>query len=491
MMKSGFEFDNSYARELRGFYVPSKAAEVPEPGLLKLNRGLAVELGLDPDALTSRRGAAIFAGNETPEGASPLAQVYAGHQFGGFVPRLGDGRAILLGEVLDRNGRRRDIQLKGSGRTSFSRGGDGKATIGPVLREHLISEAMHALGIPTTRALASVVTGERIVRGGELPGAVLTRVAASHIRIGTFQFFAARGEVEKVRQLADYSIGRHYPELRDSDNPYLELLIAVRDAHAQLIARWMHVGFVHGVMNTDNMAISGETIDYGPCAFIDNYDPDAVFSSIDTLGRYAYGQQPLIAHWNLGRFAETLLPLIDADMDRAIQLASDAVNGFVDQYVAYWLDGMRAKLGLATTEEEDLEVANGFLAALEDQNADYTLAFRRLSGAVRGDYAPLRTLLEDASAFDSWAGRWRARLSRESVSVEARAQAMDRVNPIYIPRNHKVEEALKDAGERQAIERFEILLDILENPYEEKEGLEDYASPAPVGCGPYRTFCGT
>ncbi len=487
MVSGGFDFDNTYARELRGFYVPAKAAEAPHPSLLKLNRGLAAELGLDPDVLTSGHGAAIFAGNETPEGASPLAQAYAGHQFGGFVPRLGDGRALLLGEVIDRKGKRRDIQLKGSGRTSFSRGGDGKAAVGPVLREYLISEAMHALGIPTTRALAGVATGERIVRGEELPGAVLTRVAASHIRIGTFQFFAARGEVEKVRQLADYSFARHYPELRDSDNPYLEFLMAVRDAQAQLIARWMHVGFVHGVMNTDNMAISGETIDYGPCAFIDTYDPDAVFSSIDTLGRYAYGQQPLIAHWNLGRLAETLLPLIDADVDRAIQLAGDAVNGFVDRYVAHWLDGMRAKLGLAGSEDDDLELANGFLAALEGQNADYTLAFRRLSDAFRGNDTPLRTLLDDASAYDSWAVRWRRRLGRESLSAEA----MDRVNPIYIPRNHKVEETLTAAVESQALEPFEILLEVLESPYDEKEGLEAYASPAPPSFGRYRTFCGT
>ena len=491
MTNVGFEFDNSYARELQGFYVPSKAAAVPEPRLLKLNHGLASELGLDPGALTSGHGAAIFAGNETPAGASPLAQAYAGHQFGGFVPRLGDGRALLLGEVLDRNGERRDIQLKGSGRTSFSRGGDGKATIGPVLREYLISEAMHALGIPTTRALASVSTGERIVRGEGLPGAVLTRVAASHIRIGTFQFFAARGEVEKVKQLADYSIARHYPELGDSESPYLGFLTAVRDAQAQLIARWMHVGFVHGVMNTDNMAISGETIDYGPCAFIDAYDPNAVFSSIDTRGRYAYARQPLIARWNLGRLAETLLPLIDTDMDRAIRLAGDAVNGFVDQYVAYWLDGMRAKLGLADSEDDDLELANGFLAALEGQNADYTLAFRRLSDAVRGDDARLRTLLDDGSAYDSWAVRWRTRLSRESVSAEARAKAMDRVNPIYVPRNHKVEEALTAAVERQALAPFETLLDVLENPYDEKEGLEAYASPAPASFGRYETFCGT
>ncbi len=490
-MNAGFEFDNSYARELRGFYVPSKAAEVPQPRLLRLNCGLAVELGLDPGVLISSHGAAIFAGNETPEGASPLAQVYAGHQFGGFVPRLGDGRALLLGEVVDRSGRRRDIQLKGSGRTSFSRGGDGKATIGPVLREYLISEAMHALGIPTTRALAGVTTGERIFRGEELPGAVLTRVAASHIRVGTFQFFAARGEVEKVKQLADYSIARHYPELRDSESPYLGFLSAVRDAQAQLVARWMHAGFVHGVMNTDNMTISGETIDYGPCAFIDGYDPNAVFSSIDTLGRYAYDQQPLIARWNLGRLAETLLPLIDADMDRAIQLAGDAVNRFVDHYVAYWLGGMRAKLGLSDSEDDDLELANGFLAALEGQNADYTLAFRRLSEAVRGDDAPLRAVLDDASAYDLWADRWRARLSRERVSAEARADAMNQANPIYIPRNHKVEEALTAAVESRTLEPFENLLEVLENPFDEKEGLEAYASPAPASFGHYRTFCGT
>ncbi len=489
-----FEFDNTYARELRGFYVPSQAAEVPQPKLLKVNHALASELGLDSGALSSDYGAAILAGNETPAGASPLAQAYAGHQFGGFVPQLGDGRALLLGEVIDRHGERRDIQLKGSGRTSFSRGGDGKATIGPVLREHLISEAMHALGIPTTRALASVATGEQVFREEALPGAVLTRVAASHIRIGTFQFFAARGEVEKVKQLADYSIARHYPELSTSDSPYLGFLTAVRGAQARLIARWMHVGFVHGVMNTDNMAISGETIDYGPCAFIDAYEPEAVFSSIDRGGRYAYGQQPLIAHWNLTRLAETLLPLIEPSEERAIELATDVVNGFVDQYVAYWLDGMRAKLGLAdagNAEEGDLEIANDFLDVLEGQNADYTLAFRRLSDAVRGDDAPLQTLLDDASAFDSWAIRWRARLSRESESAEVRARAMERVNPIYIPRNHKVEEALTAAIERQALEPFEALLDVLENPYGEKEGLEAYASPAPEGFGPYRTFCGT
>ncbi len=490
-MSARFEFDNTYARELEGFYVPSQAAVVPQPKLLSLNRGLAEELCLDPDVLGSDRGVAVFAGNESPAGASPLAQAYAGHQFGGFVPRLGDGRALLLGEVIDRNGKRRDIQLKGSGRTPFSRGGDGKATVGPVLREFLVSEAMHTLGIPTTRALAAVSTGEQVLREGLLPGAVLTRVAASHLRVGTFQFFAARGETDKVKQLADYSIARHYPELGDADNPYLGFLAAVRDAQAALIAGWMHVGFVHGVMNTDNMTISGETIDYGPCAFIDTYEPEAVFSSIDRGGRYAYGQQPLIARWNLGRLAETLLPLIDADEARAIQLAGDAVNDFVDHYLAYWLDGMRAKLGLAVSEDEDLELANGFLAALEGQNADYTLAFRRLSDAARGDDAPLRALLSDASAYDLWADRWRKRLSHESASGEARAQAMDRVNPIYIPRNHKVEEALTVAAGSQLLDPFETLLEVLENPFDEKEGLEAYSSPAPASFGRYRTFCGT
>ena len=465
-MGCGFEFDNTYARELEGFYVPSKATEVPHPKLLRLNRGLAEELGLDPDALSSDQGTAIFAGNELPEGSRPLAQAYAGHQFGHFVPQLGDGRALLLGELIDRNGKRRDIQLKGSGRTPFSRGGDGKATISPVSREYLISEAMYALGVPTTRALAGVATGEGILREGVLPGAVLTRVAASHIRVGTFQFFAARGETEKVKQLADYSIARHYPELNESDNPYLGFLAAVRDAQAALIARWMHVGFVHGVMNTDNMTISGETIDYGPCAYIDAYDPDAVFSSIDTHGRYAYGKQPLIARWNLGRLAETLLPLINADM-------------------------MRAKLGLVSSEDDDLDLANGFLSALKGQSADYTLAFRWLSLAAQGDDDALRTLLEDPSAYDLWADRWRARLSRESVGAKARAQAMNRVNPIYIPRNHKVEEVLVSAVENQTLEPFEALIEVLERPFDEKEGLEDYASPAPASLGRYTTFCGT
>ena len=490
-MNTGFDFDNTYARELEGFYVPSKAAEAPEPELLRLNGALAEELGLDVNALRCHRGAAIFAGNETPEGSYPLAQAYAGHQFGGFVPQLGDGRALLLGEVIDRNGRRRDIQLKGSGRTSFSRGGDGKAAIGPVLREYLVSEAMHALGIPTTRALAAVATGERILREDLLPGAVLTRVASSHIRVGTFQFFAARGQLDKVRQLADYSIARHYPELQDSGNRYLELVAAVRDAQAAVVARWMHVGFVHGVMNTDNTTISGETIDYGPCAFIDAYDPEAVFSSIDVYGRYAFGKQPLIARWNLDRLAEALLPLIDSNVDRAIQLAGDTLDAFVDRYLGHWLDGMRAKLGLASAEDDDLDLANTFLSALVGQNADYTLAFRRLSDAARGDDEPIRALLDDSTSYDTWAQRWRARLEREDRSTEAIARAMNRVNPIYIPRNHKVEEALTAAVEDRTLAPFEALLAVLERPFDERENLDAYVSPAPAGFGRYRTFCGT
>jgi uncharacterized protein YdiU (UPF0061 family) len=330
MSIAGFQFDNTYARDLEGFYVPWKGAEVPAPRMIRFNRPLAEELGLDADALDTDAGAAIFAGHQAPEGAEPLAMAYAGHQFGGFSPQLGDGRALLLGEVIDRQGRRRDIHLKGSGRTPFSRGGDGKAVLGPVLREYIIGEAMHALGVPTTRALAAVATGEEIMRqDGPAPGAVLARVASSHLRVGTFQFFAARGETERLRQLADYAIARHYPDLAGQPDRYLGLLKAVRDRQAALIAQWMNFGFVHGVMNTDNMTISGETIDYGPCAFIDGYDPAMVFSSIDQHGRYAYGNQPKIAQWNLARLAETLLDLINPDdSDDAVKRASDVVNGF-------------------------------------------------------------------------------------------------------------------------------------------------------------------
>jgi len=483
-----FTFDNTYARELDGLYVPWKAAQVAQPRMVKFNRQLAEELGLDAAALDSDEGARIFAGNETPEGALPLAQAYAGHQFGGFSPQLGDGRALLLGEVIDRKGRRRDIQLKGSGPTPFSRNGDGRAALGPVLREYLIGEAMHALGIPTSRALAAVTTGEPVYREGALPGAVLTRVAASHIRVGTFQLFAARGEQAKVRRLADYVIERHYPELKGHANPYLELLERVGDRQAALVASWMHVGFIHGVMNTDNMAISGETIDYGPCAFMDRYDPATVFSSIDSRGRYAYGNQPSIAQWNLARLAETLLPLIDADGNRAIARATEVVHGFPGQYQRHWLTGMRAKLGLVTEEEADLNLSAGFLTALEGNKVDYTLAFRHLANAVLGDEAPIRALFGAASAYDLWSKHWRARLAREAVDPMARATVMRRVNPAFIARNHRVEEALSAAVERADYLPFDTLLKILARPFDDGPEFAAFAEPPPEGQGHYRTF---
>ena len=486
-----FAFDNTYARELEGFYVPWHAAQVARPALVKLNRDLAEELGLDAEALDSEQGARIFAGNETPEGAVPLAQAYAGHQFGGFSPQLGDGRALLLGEVIDRNGHRRDIQLKGSGPTPFSRNGDGRAALGPVLREYLLGEAMHALAIPTTRALAAVVTGEPVYRETALPGAVLTRVAASHIRVGTFQLFAARGEQDKVRRLADYVIDRHYQDLKNHSNPYLGLLERVCDRQAALIASWMHVGFIHGVMNTDNMAISGETIDYGPCAFMDHYDPATVFSSIDTRGRYAFGNQPSIAQWNLARLAETLLPLIDTDRNRAIAQATEVVNGFPGLYERYWLQGMRAKLGLASEDEADLNLVNSFLAALESNTVDYTLAFRYLADAALGEEERIRALFADASAYDLWSEHWRSRLARESVTPAERAQAMRRVNPAFIARNHRVEEALSAAVERADYAPLETLLNILSRPFDEQSEFAAFAEPAPEGRGCYRTFCGT
>jgi len=483
-----FAFENTYARELEGFYVTWKAAQVARPTLVQFNRALAEELGLDGGALDSEEGARIFAGNETPEGAMPLAQAYAGHQFGGFSPQLGDGRALLLGEVIDRNGRRRDIQLKGSGPTPFSRAGDGRAALGPVLREYLIGEAMHVLGIPTTRALAAVVTGEPVYRETELPGAVLTRVAASHIRVGTFQWFAARGEQAKVRRLADYVIDRHYRELKDHANPYLGLIERVCDRQAALIASWMHVGFIHGVMNTDNMAISGETIDYGPCAFMDHYDPATVFSSIDTQGRYAYSNQPRIAQWNLARLAETLVPLIDADEKRAIARATEVVNAFSEQYERHWLKGMRAKLGLVSEDEADLNLAQGFLTAMEGKKVDYTLAFRCLADAALGQEEPIRALFADASAYDLWSGHWRARLAREAVAPLARARTMRRANPAFIPRNHRVEEALSAAVERVDYTPFTTLLNVVSRPFDDQPEFAAFAQPAPEGQGRYQTF---
>ncbi len=486
-----FNFDNSFARSLEGFYVSCKAKPVNAPKLLLFNRGLAEELGLDPVMLGSDAGLAIFSGNVAPEGSDPLAQVYAGHQFGGFTPQLGDGRALLLGEVIDCQHQRRDIQLKGSGLTPFSRGGDGKAPLGPVLREYLIGESMHALGVPTTRALAAVATGELVYRETPLPGAVLTRVAASHIRVGTFQFFAARGDCNKIRELADYAIARHYPGTADAENKYLAFFDAVAESQAALVARWMSIGFIHGVMNTDNMAISGETIDYGPCAFMDSYAPGTVFSSIDTHGRYAYANQPLILSWNMARLGETLIPLICPNKERAIVVLNEALERVQRLYGIYWLAGMRAKIGLSTEEADDLELVNELLSVMEAGAVDFTLLFRRLSQTLRGDAAPARQLFIDPSAFDTWVQRWYDRIAKEEMIPEATAQTMDRVNPIYIPRNHKVEEALSAAVDLEDLAPFTDLLAVLGNPFDEVAENETYAAPAPFSATPYQTFCGT
>ncbi|MEA2316479.1 MAG: serine/tyrosine/threonine adenylyltransferase [Solirubrobacteraceae bacterium] len=485
-----FAFDNSYVRELSALCEPWQAAPAPEPRLLALNESLAAELGADADALRTPEGVAVLAGNATPEGASPVAEAYAGHQFGAFQPRLGDGRALLLGEVLDVHGRRRDLHLKGSGRTPFARGGDGKAAVGPMLREHLIGEAMHALGIPTTRALAVVATGEPVVRETVLPGAVLTRVAASHIRVGTFQYATVHHGSEVVRRLADHAIARHHPRAAEAENPYLAFYAAVVDAQASLVARWMLIGFIHGVMNTDNMTISGETIDYGPCAFMDAYDPAAVFSSIDHAGRYAYGNQPHIAQWNLARLAETLLPLLHAETDAAVAAATGVLESFTGRYDAHWSDGMRAKLGLAEREEDDRALIDGLLTLMHAQRADFTSSFRALSASVRGDAAPARSLFGEHAAFDDWRDRWSARLSSEGRDPQAVADTMDRVNPVYIARNHHVEEALA-AATAGDLSPFTRLLDVISRPFDERPGLEAYAAPAPPSFGRYVTFCGT
>jgi serine/tyrosine/threonine adenylyltransferase len=501
---AAFRFDNSFARELRGFYVPRQPAVVPAPRLLFLNDSLAQELGLDLTSLDTTGSAAIFAGNTLPDGAEPLAQAYAGHQFGGFSPQLGDGRALLLGEVVDRQGHRRDIAFKGSGRTPFARGGDGKAAVGPMLREVLVSEAMHALRIPTTRALAVAATGEQVYRENVLPGAVLTRVAASHIRVGTFQFYAARGDVESVRKLAEYTIARHDPELVNSPQRFLALLQNVAERQAALVAQWMNVGFIHGVMNTDNMTISGETIDYGPCAFMEAYDPAAVFSSIDLQGRYAFGNQPDIACWNLARLAETLLPLLSNDPEQAVALASEVIAGFPTKYRGHLLRGQRAKLGLRRAEPDDdaadTALVEDWLSLLHAERVDFTLAWRRLADAAAGDEAPLRALFVDARAPDAWLARWRARCASESDSAEhasatpgvERAKAMRSVNPYVIARNHHVEEALAAASDQGDLAPFHRLLDAVRQPYDETDELAPYAEPASAAVTAcYRTFCGT
>ncbi|MBP1882934.1 protein adenylyltransferase SelO [Sinorhizobium mexicanum] len=487
-----FPFDNSYARLPANFYARVEPTSVAEPWLIKFNRKLAEELGLDTEAL-ERDGAAIFSGNKVPPGAEPLAMAYAGHQFGTFVPQLGDGRAILLGEVIDRNGNRRDIQLKGSGQTPYSRRGDGRAALGPVLREYIVSEAMHALGVPTTRALAATVTGQPVYREQILPGAVFTRVAASHIRVGTFQFFAARGDMESVKALADYVIERHYPESKDSGQPYFSLFKAVAARQAGLIARWLHIGFIHGVMNTDNMAVSGETIDFGPCAFMDAYDPKKVFSSIDQFGRYAYANQPAIGQWNLARLAETLVPLFDPVADTAVNLANDALTEYGSIFQKHWLDGMRRKIGLSTEEDGDLDLVQSLLTLMHEGNADFTLVFRRLTASAedKGADPALAELFEKPDAVSRWLRDWRGRLTREALDAGARAVSMRKANPAFIPRNHRVEQAIEAATRDADFSLFEALLEVTSRPYEDQPEHAAYAAPPEPGQEVLQTFCGT
>lgn len=504
---AAFPFDNSYARLPERFYVRMAPTPVAGPALVKVNRDLAQELGLDADALASPEGVAVLAGNRVPEGAEPLAQAYAGHQFGGWVPQLGDGRAILLGEVVGRDGVRRDIQLKGSGRTPFSRGGDGRAALGPVLREYMVSEGMHRLGIPTTRALAAVTTGEKVYREEALPGAVLTRVARSHIRVGTFQYFLARRDAEAVRALADHAISRHYPDAATAERPYLAFLEAVVAAQASLVAKWLGVGFIHGVMNTDNCSIAGETIDYGPCAFMDRFHPATVFSSIDHGGRYAYGRQPSIAQWNLVQLAQSLLPVIDEDRDRALEMAQAAIDGYATRFDAELLVVFRAKLGLNEPRDGDLALVQDLFERMAANRADFTLTFRRLAdlldppvegaapgaapGAATGA-APARDLFVDPTAFDAWAESWRARLTAEApVPARDRAAALRAANPAVIPRNHLVEEAIRAAEDDGDYGPFEALLQALATPFEERPEHAKYRLPPRPEQEVKQTFCGT
>lgn len=483
-----FPFDNTYSALPERFFRHTEPTRVAAPLLLKLNAALAEELGLDPDALASPEGVEVLAGNRVPEDAFPLAAAYAGHQFGQFVPQLGDGRAILLGEVVDAHGQRRDIQLKGAGPTPFSRRGDGRAAIGPVLREYIVSEAMAVLGVPTTRALAAVATGEHVYRETALPGAVLTRVAASHIRVGTFQFFAARGDTDGVRALADHAIARHYPEAAQEARPYPAFLSAVIAAQAKLVAQWMSLGFIHGVMNTDNCSIAGETIDYGPCAFMDAYHPSTVFSSIDAQGRYSYANQAPIAQWNLARLAETLLPLFSDDLDEAVKEAEALLGAFKPAFEDALIARFRRKIGLTTEREEDRLLVQGLLDLMAHAGADFTLSFRALADAADGDEAPLRALFADPKPLEGWLQRWRERLALEPD--ETRAAAMRMVNPFVIPRNHRVEEVIQ-AAQQGDLAPFETLLKVLARPFEAQIGLEAYANPPALDERVLRTFCGT
>ncbi|WP_444876275.1 protein adenylyltransferase SelO [Agrobacterium larrymoorei] len=489
--KPVIRFDNSYARLPERFSAAVLPTPVKAPQLIAFNRPLAEELGLDVDGIDDERLAAIFSGNAVPQGAEPLAMAYAGHQFGNFVPQLGDGRAILLGEVIDAQGRRRDIQLKGSGPTRFSRRGDGRAALGPVLREYIVSEAMYALGIPATRALAAVTTGERVQREIGLPGGVFTRVAASHIRVGTFQFFAAREDTDALKSLSDYVIDRHYPEARQAEKPYLAMLQAIAERQCDLICHWLMVGFIHGVMNTDNMAVSGETIDFGPCAFMDEYHPNKVFSSIDAQGRYAYNNQPGIAQWNIARLAECLIPLLDEDQDKAVDFANGVLADFAKAFPKRWISGMRAKLGLQTEAEGDEQLVQDLLALMQRSEVDYTLTFRRLYDAAQGNAEPFRGLFIDLAAADEWLERWNARAAQERSSGKERADAMRAINPAIIPRNHRIEEVIAAAVEDNDFKPFHEMLKATARPFEELPEFSVYMQAPMNHERVFRTFCGT
>lgn len=481
---TGWNLDNSYAELPTLFFSNILPTSVNEPKLVIFNDQLAESIGLDREELQNGDGAAIFSGNKIPKGAAPLAQAYAGHQFG-YFNRLGDGRAILLGEQITPKGRRVDVQLKGPGRTPYSRGGDGRASLGPMLREYIISEAMHALGIPTTRSLAVVTTGESVIREKEFPGAILTRIASSHLRVGTFQYGANWGTVDELRSLADYTIRRHYPELEMQENPYLSLLQKVIEQQASLIAKWQLVGFIHGVMNTDNMTISGQTIDYGPCAFMDVYNPDTVFSSIDREGRYRYSNQPSIGGWNLARFAESLLPLLGDDEQKALELAQTEISAYGSIYYANWLNGMRRKLGLFNEETADEDLVSNLLKIMEKYRADYTNVFVALTFAEQKDIAMFKS-----PEFVQWHKLWQERIKRQKESDEERTLLMKSSNPAVIPRNHRVEEALEAAVERGDYNVMERLLNALSKPYAHTKEQIEYAQPSKETL-PYRTYCGT
>ena len=482
---AGWRLEHTYAEALPAlFHAAAAPTPVRDPQVVLLNVPLAASLGLDAKALGTDEGAAILGGNALPEGARPIAQAYAGHQFGSFTT-LGDGRAILLGEQLTPDGRRVDIQLKGPGQTPYSRRGDGRAALGPMLREFIISEAMHHLGIPTSRSLAVVATGEPVHRERPLAGAVLTRVAASHIRVGTFQWAAAHRDLAALSALADYTRRRHYPEIEDDGRAHLALFEAIVERQAALVARWQLVGFIHGVMNTDNMAVSGETIDYGPCAFMDAYDPATVFSSIDHGGRYAYGNQPAMAQWNLARLAEAMLPLLDPTPETAVTRATAALDWFMDLFDRHWMDGMRGKLGLFNEQADDKALVDDLLQWMQRTGADYTNTFRMLStsGAAASPTAD--------AALEAWRQRWQARLGQQSQSAEAASACMRAHNPAFIARNHKVENALTAATEAADLSVTGRLLGVLQTPYDHARDLPDYSTPAPTGAAAYQTFCGT